>query len=568
VWQGSTSKVALKKIVTPDKRSAIRGPVFREFAADSAPLHLFAHRELVTSTSMQIPFPRQGENGETARRTDGNIVAFSPVQQAFYDGILFGGHHQGKRSRTSDQHDVVVPVSQGQDDFGTTVDPCATAAGGGGGAGGAGGAGGPGGDISTGTFVQILHPRDTSINTEDNTLRSDPLRLALSLQFTTSATVLARPTTKLRGPGAAYLADVIVDDDADDADGLVPRRAEGEAILAHTYASAAVTAGARVLVTPHPTRSNDDGRSGSKMVSDCVVQTVQIPLQEKNNNSKKKKKTQGDDMIQVGVNPMNANHFVRKALEEGWIAGLGRDVVGRVEAECTVNIAGTSSLHHFSSSSSRGSGRCSIRPPPPEGTLARDHQGGGTTSVSLDEEALRELKSRLDFVAHLTDGTTAYIEVKNVFYADNLDCTDEERAKAGHHKTDGHKKNNRDGERGQEEEEEEEDHHYDPWKKMALFPCSSVGQRRMLRRPASDRALRHIKLLETLVHRSPKTRCIQVFIVQRPDVDSLKISRLDPTYRAAMCASVQAGVEVRCFQVVWKDGAAYWCGELPVVMTS
>ncbi len=145
---------------------------------------------------------------------------------------------------------------------------------------------------------------------------------------------------------------------------------------------------------------------------------------------------------------------------------------------------------------------------------------------------------RFDFAA--TDcGHPVYIEVKNVPIADIIDCRPSLRERFL-------------GLLGGSQ----------PPKKMAIFPH---GDRRQ-EGTVSERALKHVHTLKTIIERKTGERCIMIYLTQRTDCDTIKISDLDTTYRNAVLEAREAGVEIYGIAVQWtSDGVVYFDRQLEVI---
>ncbi len=145
---------------------------------------------------------------------------------------------------------------------------------------------------------------------------------------------------------------------------------------------------------------------------------------------------------------------------------------------------------------------------------------------------------RFDFAA--TDcGYPVYIEVKNVPIADIVDCKPSLRERLL-------------GLLGSDQ----------PKKKMAIFPHGDKRQEGTV----SERALKHVQTLKTIVSRGSGERCIMIYLTQRTDCDIIKISELDTLYRNAVLEAREAGVEVIGLSVEWtKDGVVYFNKQIEVI---
>lgn len=148
-----------------------------------------------------------------------------------------------------------------------------------------------------------------------------------------------------------------------------------------------------------------------------------------------------------------------------------------------------------------------------------------------------EGECRFDFAAR-DCGYNVFIEVKNVPIADVVDCKPSARNMFLRLLGVGEQK------------------------KMAIFPH---GDRRQ-EGTVSPRALKHIETLREIAGRRTGERCIMIYLTQRTDCDTIKISELDATYRTAVFAAKEAGVEVIGLAVEWtSDGSVHFGGLVEVV---
>lgn len=153
---------------------------------------------------------------------------------------------------------------------------------------------------------------------------------------------------------------------------------------------------------------------------------------------------------------------------------------------------------------------------------------------SLESEVVHG-DSRFDFSGKLVDGWRFYLEVKCVVMADVIDGTDKEVAAVAAVAA-------------------------KPDKLLAIFP---YGKRKMSKEPLSPRALKHVEGLTDVVSKGVGAAYL-LFIVMRPDVRAMTVTRLDPTYRTAVAAAVAAGVSVKAVCIEWIGDEAHLKGELPV----
>lgn len=151
----------------------------------------------------------------------------------------------------------------------------------------------------------------------------------------------------------------------------------------------------------------------------------------------------------------------------------------------------------------------------------------------------REVKyddCRFDFCALSTEQKNHYIEVKSAPIADYVNCMP-----------------------GQRKKELATTNCVGP--KMAIFPFGNKQKNGLI----SERALKHAQTLRTCVQGGVANGTL-LYISMRTDVDRLRISALDPTYREAVMAAKEAGVCVVAFSVRWTiDGSAYVERQLEVV---
>jgi len=148
-------------------------------------------------------------------------------------------------------------------------------------------------------------------------------------------------------------------------------------------------------------------------------------------------------------------------------------------------------------------------------------------------------KSRFDFTGVDIYGKTWICEVKNVPIADYVDASPKER-----------KNDNINTEK------------YDWCDKLAMFPD---GFRKVQTEPVSMRALKHAREL-TDIAQEGVCRALLLFVVQRIDCRAFTVTKLDPTYRAAIIEAKQLGVRIRAISVSWDGPVAYYHGELPVLL--
>lgn len=145
--------------------------------------------------------------------------------------------------------------------------------------------------------------------------------------------------------------------------------------------------------------------------------------------------------------------------------------------------------------------------------------------------------SRFDFLANC-DNRITFIEVKSVPLADYIDGTSKE--------VETYLKNSSTSN-----------------KKIAIFPYSTTaGKRKLSKEPLSDRALKHVNELTRLVKTS---RCVLLFLVQRCDVSTFCVTKLDPTYKEACLKALDSGVIIKAISVRWDTQRCYYEKELEIV---
>ena len=136
--------------------------------------------------------------------------------------------------------------------------------------------------------------------------------------------------------------------------------------------------------------------------------------------------------------------------------------------------------------------------------------------------------SRFDFIGILKDKPEIpYIcEIKNVSIADYVDISNKERKKL---------------------DLSFQDKIFED--KIAIFPDC---QRKLQKKPISERALKHIQELTSLKQKNnDNIVCILLFVVQREDVNRFTVSTLDPIYKHAVQKGMQNNVIVRSIKVKW-----------------
>lgn len=149
--------------------------------------------------------------------------------------------------------------------------------------------------------------------------------------------------------------------------------------------------------------------------------------------------------------------------------------------------------------------------------------------------------SRFDLTGIGTDGKMWICEVKNVPLADYIDGTSKQKRQAI--------------QQGLLD-------YYDWHEKIAMFPD---GFKSMQVEPVSARALKHVRKLADIAYEGVY-RTLLLFVVQRVDCRAFTITKMDPTYRAAVIEAKQLGVQVRAVAIHWDGPVAYFMGEIPVLL--
>jgi hypothetical protein len=101
---------------------------------------------------------------------------------------------------------------------------------------------------------------------------------------------------------------------------------------------------------------------------------------------------------------------------------------------------------------------------------------------------------------------------------------------------------------------------YESKPRISIFPYD--GKRRTVKEPISERALKHV---ETLHRNCFTATCVLLFVIQRTDVESFCITKLDPMYWNAAKAAFDAGVLIKAICIKWDNQHAYYEKEVPVV---
>jgi len=160
------------------------------------------------------------------------------------------------------------------------------------------------------------------------------------------------------------------------------------------------------------------------------------------------------------------------------------------------------------------------------------------TSIVVEQY---DLHSRFDFSGIDENGRPFLLEIKNVPLADYEDLHEKDRKGKCYKDRDFRSK-------------------------VAYFPD---GYRKKRTDTVSPRALKHIQEL-TKITQISKTRCLLGFVIQRSDVTSFQPSIIDPIYRTALYAAMEAGVEVFAMVVKWtNDGKCTFVrDDLPIIPSS
>ena len=101
---------------------------------------------------------------------------------------------------------------------------------------------------------------------------------------------------------------------------------------------------------------------------------------------------------------------------------------------------------------------------------------------------------------------------------------------------------------------------YESKSKISIFPYD--GKRKTVKEPISERALKHV---ETLHRNCNNSTCVLLFVIQRTDVESFCITKLDPVYWTAAKAAFDAGVLIKAICIKWDNQHAYYEKEIPVL---
>lgn len=149
------------------------------------------------------------------------------------------------------------------------------------------------------------------------------------------------------------------------------------------------------------------------------------------------------------------------------------------------------------------------------------------------------LNSRFDFFGKDENGDYYVLEVKNVPLADYIDIETKYR-----------KKMNFDDRKWND--------------KLAYFPD---GYRKSKKAPVSERAVKHIRELQEIKMKNKSIRTILLFVIQREDVSSFCVSKLDKIYLDSVREARDCGVEIKTLQVVWRENKCYFIrNDLPIVL--
>ena len=99
--------------------------------------------------------------------------------------------------------------------------------------------------------------------------------------------------------------------------------------------------------------------------------------------------------------------------------------------------------------------------------------------------------------------------------------------------------------------------------KTAIFPYGD-GRKKPNSKPISPRALNQIQIM-TKLSETRQARCIVIYLTQRTDCKSIRISEFDTTYREAVCIASHSGVEIMGIAVEWRGSSIYFDRFLEVV---
>ena len=89
-----------------------------------------------------------------------------------------------------------------------------------------------------------------------------------------------------------------------------------------------------------------------------------------------------------------------------------------------------------------------------------------------------------------------------------------------------------------------------PKEKIGFFPDGYIKPKDVGKKPQSERANKHILELTNIKKNSNK-RTIMFYVIQRDDVTSFDISKLDLIYRGNVKKAQEAGVELYAIQMKW-----------------
>lgn len=86
--------------------------------------------------------------------------------------------------------------------------------------------------------------------------------------------------------------------------------------------------------------------------------------------------------------------------------------------------------------------------------------------------------------------------------------------------------------------------------KIALFP---IGFQKKKYEIVSERALKHLKHLESIKLKNNNIRTIIAYVIQRDDASSFQASETDPIYKKTLSEVKKNGVEIFTILVKWTD---------------
>lgn len=158
--------------------------------------------------------------------------------------------------------------------------------------------------------------------------------------------------------------------------------------------------------------------------------------------------------------------------------------------------------------------------------------------------------SRVDFQLTLSDKQTSHkviVEVKNVVCADYKAGTEPNKRNENHCVVVSHTSSDE-----------------NEYRRSALFPWGRLGQKFGGRAVVSERAIKHLKNLQSLCSEDVTT--VVMFIVNRNDCDSIRAcGEKCPVFRDVLQEVVQSGVKAVGVRVRWEDdGKCFFDGFVPV----